>query len=238
MATNYNNILADVVFALNMAKSVDAFEAQAVYGRYVGGTAFLTDNASADWVVAQVQQAIVDVEYEIIAAVCFNEKHPERGTFMAPSSTILPGANIPQASSLGIPFIGPIAYIVEATTSYIMTPRPMQIVQWALRNDNQAYSLPDKPLVWCNAGGKLLFNAAGAVTYAPAVAKAAFIGTANIRLLDYHRTAIVAGSVFRLAGKEGAWGDMVRIYGEQYLAHMAMVQGAPNSIAMPEPSKV
>lgn len=240
MSTTFNSIFAEVAFALNIGRTPDRALAEGVYSRLAIGVILPTDLISPDWVREQIQQAIIDVEYEVLSAICFNEKHPERGRFVVSSSPLASGSPLPFLSAGGTPFQGPFSSAVDVATGFIMTARPQQIVQWAIQNANSSYSTPARPLVWCSSGGQFLHNAPGSATLVgAAVARATFfVGGANIRPQDEHKTPIVAGTIARLAGKEGAWADVVKIYGSQYDAHLATIRAVPNTIAMPDPSKV
>jgi hypothetical protein len=130
------------------------------------------------------------------------------------------------------PYVGVFNYAYETGTGTIFTERPMQIVQWAISNAGLAFSSP-RVLIYCIAGGVVLHNSLTTLVFTgPAVARGtSFSG--NMRLLDNHRPAVVAGALIKLLAKEGAWPDAFKMNADYYTAHIEQIRNVGQQVAVP-----
>lgn len=233
MAVSYLSIVADVESQINGLKATTPSETESVYNTVLAGTWTVADRTSTDWGLPQVQNAIFDAEYELLKEICFNGRHPERGTFVSPSSGLTSGNSIPATDSGGsTPYLGVFDYAYETTSGTIFTERPLQVVQWAIKNANSAFSSP-RVLVYSLAGGVVLHNSTTTlVLNGPAVARATST-SGNIRLRDYHRPAVVAGALIKLLPKEGAWPDAFKLNADYYTTHIEQIRSVGQQTAVP-----
>lgn len=236
MAVTYYSIIADVESQINGLIATTPTLTESTYSSAQANTWTVADRTSTDWGLPQIQNAVFDAEYELLKEICFNGRHPERSAFISAATGVSSGAAIPSTDSVSTPFLGIIDYVDETSTAIVMTERPMQVVQWAIRNANSAFSSP-RVLVYCLAGGAILHNSTStAVVHAPAVARATSTA-GNIRLRDYHRSAVVAGALIKLLPKEGAWPDAYKINADYYSAHIEQIRSVGNQLAMPSPAR-
>ena len=237
MAVSFLSIQADVESQLNALIATTPTIAETAYSAVVAGTSTVADRTSTDWGLLQIQNAILDTEYDLIKEVCFNGRHPERGTFSAVSGTLANRADLPSFSAGGASFLGEFSYCRENGTNTPLRERELQIVQWATANSSSVFSNP-RVLVYAIAGGTLFHNSTTTVFLQGAAADRATVsGTTyspvNIRLRDYHRPAIVAGSLVRLLAKEGQWAEAFEENGKLYTAHVEQIRNVGKAVAEP-----
>lgn len=237
MAVSFLSIQADVESQLNALIATTPTVTETAYSAVVGGTSTVADRTSTDWGLLQIQNAILDTEYDLIKEVCFNGRHPERGTFSAVSSTLANRADIPSAAASGAAFLGEFSYCRESGTNTPLRERELQVVQWATSNSSSVFSNPTV-LVYAIAGGTLFHNSSTTVLLQGAAANRATVSgnvysPTDIRLRDYHRPAIVAGALIRLLPKEGQWAEAFEENGKLYTAHVEQIRSVGKPIAEP-----
>lgn len=232
MAVSFNSIYGDVLSQINSLDATTVTILQAAYAAALAGTITDADMNSTDWATGQIQNAILDTEYEIIKEICFNPRHPERGDFRITATAQASATALPSASSGSVPFLGPYDYAIETGSAALIKPRSFAVVSAAIRNANSAFSSPYRPLAWCADGGTLLHNSDTTVALVGAgIARATFSG--NIRCRDYHRPAIVAGSLVRLLPKEGQWQDAFGANSALYTAHIEQIRSVGQQAVTP-----
>ncbi len=236
MSVTYLSVIADVESQINGLIATTPSLTESTYSAAQAGTWTIADRTSTDWGLPQIQNAVFDAEYELLKEICFNGRHPERGAFVSPSAALTSGNSIPAADAATTPYLGIFDYAYETGTSVAFTERPMQVVQWAIRNANSAFSSP-RVLIYCLTGGVILHNSTtAAVLNGPAVARATSTA-GNMRLRDYHRAAVVAGTLIKLLPKEGAWVDAYKINADYYSAHVEQIRSVGTQLAMPTPAR-
>lgn len=237
MTVTYYSIIADIESQINGLIATTPSLTESTYSLAQANTWTIADRTSTDWGLPQIQNAVFDAEYELLKEICFNGKHPERGSFVSPSSAISSGSVVPAADSGGsTPYLGIFDYAYQTSTAIPITERPMQIVQWAIANANSAFSSP-RVQIYCIAGGIVLHNSTTTlVLNGPAVARATSTA-GNIRLRDYHRSAVVAGALVKLLTKEGAWMDAFQQNAAYYTAHIEQIRSVGSQLAMPTPAR-
>lgn len=238
MASTLDSVLADVYFTLNILYAPTRADAEASYSHAVSASMGPNDPQSTDWVTQQAQQALLDTQYEVIKEICFNGRHPERGSYRKTSSALSSGSAVPASASDSTPFFGPFDHVRDADSGAYLTPRSRQVVQMALLNANNAFSTPYKPLVYCIDGATILHNTANVVLDGVGAVIAAYFALDPIQVKDYHRPALVAGTVLKMATKEGAWPDLLQQVGGLYAAHIAQIQGVGQQVVDPYPAEV
>lgn len=236
MAVSFTSILADVMSQLNAIKADTVAIASTTYSAISGGTSVSTDYRSTDWPVEQIQQAILDIEYQIIYEICLNEFHPERTDFNGASATVGSGSNIPATSSGGDPFLGKFNLIKDNTNNRVLTERPFQVVKMAAENTNSMFSLAI-PYVYAIVGQRIYLNADNPCIFeGPAKSRATWTG--NIRCRDHHKPAIIAGSVAQLLPKEGAWSEAWQEQVKIFSSYIEQIRSVNRFVVQPYPSQV
>jgi hypothetical protein len=236
MSVSYLSIIADVESQINGLIATTPALTESTYSAAQAGTWTVADRTSTDWGLPQIQNAVFDAEYELLKEICFNGRHPERGSFVSASSALSSGVTIPAADAVATPYLGIFDYAYQTSTAISITERPMQVVQWAIANANSAFSSP-RVQIYCLAGGIVLHNSSTTIVLnGPAVARATST-SGNIRLRDYHRAAVVAGVLIKLLPKEGAWPDAYKINADYYSAHIEQIRGVGSQLVMPNPAR-
>lgn len=231
MAVSFNSIIADVMSQLNALAATTAAAAETAYTNAASGT---IASVSTDWPVAQIKEAILDAEYEVIKEICFNPAHPERADFSKTSSAITTGSALPSAASDSTPFLGPFSEVKDSTSNAVLTKRPLQVVKWASENAGSMFVVT--PAIYALDGHIIRFvTANNVVIVGPGAARATFTG--NIRCRDYHRPAIVAGSLVKLLPKEGAWAEAMNEQAQIYSSYIQSIREVGQEIVNPSPSQ-
>ena len=238
MAISFLSIQADVESQINGLIATTPTIAETAYSAVVAGTSVVADRTSTDWGLPQIQQAILDTEYEIIKEICFNDRHPERSSFNAVSGALSSTAGLPTTAASGATFLGKFNYCYENGTSTPLREREMQVVQWAITNSSSAFSSP-RVLVYCIAGGVILHNSATTVLLQGCAADRnnvvanVYTPFTAIRVRDYYRAAIVAGSLVKLLAKEGQWLDAMQANAAIYSAQIEQIRSVGQQMAVP-----
>lgn len=236
MAVTLNSIYADVLAQINSLDATTVALLQTVYQAAVGGSIADVDMNSTDWAIDQIKNAILDAELELINEICQNPKHPERGTFQKTSSNITSGDAVPATASDLTPFFGQFDYAKETSGSLILTPRPLLVVQAAIRNSNSAFSANYRALCWCIAGGTVLHNSSGTINLVGVGAARNTFPSGSIRLRDYYRPAVVAGAMLKMLPKEGANPTAFQEYSQLYNGQLAQIRAIGQATGAPTPA--
>lgn len=242
MAVSFLSIQADVESQINGLIATTPTVAETAYSAVVAGTSVVADRTSTDWGLPQIQQAILDTEYEIIKEICFNDRHPERSSFNGVSTALTSGAGIPATAASGAAFLGKFNYCYESGTLTPLREREMQVVQWAIANSNSAFSSP-RVLVYCLAGGVILHNSATTVLLQGCAADRnnvvanVYTPFTAIRVRDYYRAAIVAGSLVKLLAKEGQWQEAMADNAALYKDCIDTIRSVNQQVAVPYTSR-
>lgn len=231
MAVPFNTLKAEVLALLNALPASTPAALQSAFTSAMGGTVTST---STDWPEAQIEDAILDAEYQLCVEIGRSDRHPERADFEETSSTINSGGILPLTSSTGKPFIGDYSAVIDGTTNIALQERPLALVQMAAQNEQGMF--PTALHVYAMAGARLYYKAPNlAKVTGPALARATWAG--NIRCRDSHALAIVSGALCYLLTKEGAWGEAWQMHSQIWTAHMAQIQGIERQTAVPLPSQ-
>jgi hypothetical protein len=236
MAVTYLSVIADIESQINGLIATTPALTESTYSAAQAGTWTIADRTSTDWGLPQIQNAVFDAEYELLKEICFNGRHPERGSFVSPSAALTSGNSIPAADAVAVPYLGIFDYAYQTSTAIPFTERPMQVVQWAIANANSAFSSP-RVQIYCLAGGVVLHNSTTTLVLNGTAVARATSTAGNLRLRDYHRPAVVAGALIKLLTKEGAWGDAFQENATYYTSHIEQIRTVGNQLAMPTPAR-
>lgn len=238
MAVSFLSIQSDVESQINGLIATTPTIAETAYSAVVAGTSTVADRTSTDWGLPQIQQALLDTEYEIIKEICFNGRHPERSSFNGVSNGLASAGGIPVTSAGGMTFLGQFNYCYETGTLKQLREREQQIVQWAIENSSSAFSDP-RVLVYCLVGGVILHNSTttvvlqGCAADRNGVSGTAYTPFSAIRVRDYYRPAIVAGALTKLLAKEGAWQEALADNAAIYKDCIDTIRGVGQQMAVP-----
>lgn len=232
MSVSFNSIIADVLSQLNGLAATTASAAETAYTNAAAGT---IASVSTDWPVAQIKEAILDTEYEVIKEICFNPNHPERTDYAKVSSAIISPGLLPSTSSDSTPFLGPFSEVRDTIAGTPLVLRPLQVVKWA--SENAGSMFPVTPSIYAIDGHVIRYVTANnsVLIYGPGAARTTFSG--NIRCRDYYRPAIVAGSLVKLLPKEGAWAEALNEQAQIYSSYIQAIREVGQLIVNPAPSQ-
>lgn len=233
MAISFNSLKAEVLVMLNALAATTPATLQSAFTSAVSGT---VANLSTDWPEAQIEDVILDAEYQLCVEIARSDRHPERADFEESSVALTSGAILPIASASGKPFIGDYSAVIDGTTGFALLERPLSLVQMVIENEQSMFPVPLR--IYSMAGARLYFKTPAGNTAkvtGPALARATWTG--NIRCRDSHALAIVSGAMAYLLTKEGAWGEAQQMHAQIWVTHLAQIQGIERQTAVPLPSQ-
>ncbi len=238
MSVSFLSIQADVQSQLNALIATTPTVTETAYSAVVAGTSTVADRTSTDWGLTQIQNAILDTEYDIIKEICFNSRHPERSAFNAVSNPVSNPAALPTTDNAGTTFLGQFNYIAESGTNTLLRERELQVTQWAIQNSSSAFSDP-RVLIYSIAGGWLYHSSTttvviqGTAADRNGIVAGVYSPFTAIRVRDYYRPAIVAGALVRLLTKEGAWQDAFADNAAIYKDQIDQIRSVNQQMAVP-----
>lgn len=231
MAVSFNTLKAEALTLLNALPATTPATLEAAYTSAANG---VITSLSTDWPESQIEDALLDAEYQLCVEIAKSDRHPERADFEETSVTLTSGQVLPLTSSTGKPFIGDYSAVIDGTTNFALQERPLALVQMAIENEQGMF--PSALRIYAIAGARIFFKSPNpARVSGPALARATFAG--NIRCRDNHALAIVSGAMCYLLTKEGAWGEAWQMYSNIWTTHMAQIQGIERQTAVPLPSQ-
>lgn len=238
MAISFLSIQADVQSQLNALIATTPTVTETTYSAVVAGTSVVADRTSTDWGLPQIQNALLDTEYDLIKEICFNSRHPERSSFNAVSDPLSNPAALPIVDNAGIHFLGQFNYVVQSGTEILLRERELQVTQWSIQNSSSAFSNP-LVLIYSIVGGWLYHNSPTAVMLQGTAADRntcvanVYTPFSAIRVREYYRPAIVAGALVRLLAKEGAWLDAMQANAAIYKDQIDQIRSVNQQMAVP-----
>jgi hypothetical protein len=231
MSYSFNQLKAEAFSLLNAMPATTSTVLETNYQLAGSG---IVNSLSTDWAQAQVEDAILDAEYQICVQIAMADRHPERADFEETSNLITSGSILPITATSGKYFVGDYSAIIDSVTGVALQERPLALVRMAVLNEQSIF--PISLHVYAIAGARIYFKAPNPVRISgPAINRATWVG--NIRCRDSHALAIVSGAMSFLLTKEGAWPEAWQMHSQIWATHMAQIQGVERQTAVPLPSQ-
>lgn len=231
--TLYSVIVRQVIALLN---DIAGETASDMGTKYNLSTLAAADLRTPYWSIPEIHDAILATQSDLVHVICNTLNSPHRALFASRTAPLASGATLPSVDKDDVPILGALGSIRDWDDDEEEAGRrcmPKDIPEIERINNNAAHTANQH--YYAAMDGFTIYHTRALVVIDCCAYQrdglAALVASANgeISLPDTLENALVCGSVWRLANKQGMYADMAAPMGQYYSGIVNQLQnGAAN----------